>query len=190
MKTSRWKHELERLEKNKEWLKAIRLLDHVIEESPDEVEPYVRVIYLIHNLLVEEDYESYGLNHDYLASLLLNYIQVSFGKFENNPEYLFFVGIILHIAEWYFGQDDVELALLLQKKAVQMEPQNALYDFSYSFSMSNKARSEELAKQLSADGSTLAWLKTKGFPGEYVLGIIDWVNQGKMEIAATCTESG
>ena len=185
-----WKQELERLEKGKEWLEAIRLLDEVIKERPDEVEPYVRIIYLIHNLLLEEDYESYGLNHEYLAGLLLNYFQVSFAMFENNAEYLFFVGVILHIAEWYFGQDDVQLALLFQKKAVELEPQNALYDFSYSFSMSNKLKAGQLAKQLSADVSTLDWLKSKGFPGQYVLRIIDWVNQGKMEIAATSTESG
>jgi tetratricopeptide (TPR) repeat protein len=180
-----WKQELERSEKNKEWLEAIRLLDDVIKESPDEVEPYVRVIYLVHNLLLEEDYESHGLNHDYLARLLLNYFQVSFDKFENNPEYLFFVGIILHIAEWYFGQDDAELALLLQKKAVQLEPKNTLYDFSYSFSISKKAKAEELAKQLTTDGSTLEWLKSKGFPGQYVLRIIDSVNEGKIWEAET-----
>jgi hypothetical protein len=176
-----WKHELERLEKNKEWSEAIGLLNSVISEDPDNVEAYVRMIYLIHNLLVEEDPESCGLSHDYLANLLLNYFQVSFAKFENNPEYLFFVGIILHIAEWYFGQDDTQLALLFQKKAVQLEPTNALYDFSYSFSMSNKMRAEELVKRLSKDGSVLDWLKSKGFPGQYVLNIINWVNQGKME---------
>lgn len=185
-----WKHELGRLERNKEWPGAIRLLDDVIKEGPDQVEPYVRVIYLIHNLLLEEDYESYGLNHDHLAGLLINYFQVAFDKFQDNAEYLFFVGIILHVAEWYFEQDNVELALLFQKKAVQMEPQNALFEFSYSFSTSNKARAEALAKQLSTDASTLDWLKSKGFPGQYVLGIIDWVKQGKMEIAATHTESG
>ena len=175
-----WKEQLSEYEKNKEWREAIHLLEKIIEENDSKSEPFVRMIYLLHNLLVEEDYKSYGLNHDYLANLLLKYFQESFHKFENDAEYLFFIGIILHIAEWYFGQDDVQLAFQMQKKAMELEPQNTLFEFSYNFSISNNSVAIRLATELLNNSTKLQWLESKGFPGQYVLGIVNAVEEGKV----------
>jgi tetratricopeptide (TPR) repeat protein len=175
-----WKERLNEYEKNKEWIEAIRLLEQVIEKEDCKSEPVVRMIYLLHNLLVEEDYKSSGLEHDFLASLLLKYFQESLQKFGEDAEYLFFIGIILHIAEWYFGQDDVHLALQMQRKAVELDPQNILYAFSYNVSVSNKTTISNLVSKLLNDKIKLQWLESKGFPGQYVLGIIKAVDEGKV----------
>ena len=175
-----WKEELDEFETNKQWAKAIDLLKNKIDESPDEAEPFVRLIYLLHNLLLEEDYAGQGFNHDDLSNLLLNYFETSFRKFKDDPEYLFFVGIIMHIAEWYFGQKDVSLALQLQKKATDLEPENILYEFSYKFSTSDKPGSKKLAQELQRRGTELTWLKSKGFPGSYALEIVNAVLQDRI----------
>ncbi len=169
-----WKQQLENFEASKEWRKAISLLEKVAEGNPSDPEPSVRTIYLLHNLLVEEDYKGYGFNHDHLADLLLKYFQDSYHKFENNAEYLFFVGIIMHIAEWYFGQEDTSLAMRMQEKAAELDPQNTLYEFSFRFSKSDKARARELSQKILTDNDRLVWLQSKGFPGIYVLRMVQY----------------
>lgn len=170
-----WKEEFNKLEKGKKWIDAIQLLRNVIAENDNEPEPSVRMIYLLHNLLLEEDFKNFGFEHDHLANLLLKYFQESFRKFENNAEYLFFIGIILHIAEWYFGQDDVHLALQTQKRAVELEPKNELFQFSYDFALSNKESVKRLSSKLLQNKTQMQWLKSKGFPGQYVLGLIQTI---------------
>lgn len=169
-----WKQLLDEYAKHKDWRTAISLLERVADENPDdEVEASVRLIYLLHNLLLEEDYKKAGFDHDYLADSLLRHFQTSYYKFKDDAEYLFFLGIIMHIAEWYFGQKDTSLALEMQKKATELDPENALYAFSYSFSTADKTRTLELAQQLSSDNKTIQWLRSKGFPGSYVERLID-----------------
>lgn len=170
-----WKEQLTKLENTKNWTEAIQLLRNVIEEDSNESEPFIRMIYLLHNLLLEEDYQSLGFYHDDVAKLLMKYFQMSSHKFENDAEYLFFIGIILHIAEWYFNQDDVQLALQMQKRATVLNPRNKLFKFSYEFSMSNKGLARFLANELLHDKDNLQWLESKGFPGQYVLGLLQTV---------------
>jgi hypothetical protein len=170
-----WQKQITEIEERKEWVRVIELLEDTIEKTPLDVEPYISIIYYLHNLLLEVDYANSGLTEKHLANLLLKYFRSSHSIFSNNSEYLFFVGSIIHVAEWYFGQSDVSLALQMQKRATELEPANILYEFSYRFSLSDQSKAFELAKKiLFNDSPELNWLKSKGFAGRYQIGTLKY----------------
>lgn len=163
----------------RDWKPAIELIENLVSEYPDDVEVNVRAIYLIHNILVEEGCPDEG--HDLMAALLKKHFELSYQKFSKNPEYLFFVGKILYIAEWYFGLDDdpkpldERLAFRMQKKAFEMEPTNQLYEWAYLFSKDEKKKAFTLSKQILYEESNwLNWLRTKGFPGLYMIESLEY----------------
>ena len=175
-----WKEELSKIESNfgyhkkMDWKPAVKLVKNFIEKYPNDMEVYIRVIYLIHNILVEEDYPDDA--HDEMADLLKNYFEKSYILFSENTEYLFFIGKILYIAEWYFGLDDDSkpmtdrLACKMQKKAMDEEPGNILYEWAYRLSVSDDVVGYYLANQLiEHEKEKVDWLKSKYFPGNYIL---------------------
>jgi hypothetical protein len=171
-----WKEKLIEMEHCKDFKSAISYIQLVIDNNSDDVEAYIRSIYLLHNILVEEDYRD--LDHDFIADLLKSLFVTSYDKFSNNAEYLFFIGKILYISEWYFGIDDdfkpieEKLAFNMQKKAYEMESNNILYEWAYKFSLGDKSASKLAEQILTQNKTRLAWLKSKGFPGEYILDVL------------------
>ncbi|MES2619689.1 MAG: hypothetical protein V4615_02475 [Bacteroidota bacterium] len=185
-----WKTQFEEYEKSFgvhaeiDWKPAIALAQKVIENGSDDVEAYIRVIYLLHNIVVEEDYPE--SEHDHMAELLKQYFNESCKRFSENAEYLFFIGKILHIAEWYFGLEDSKLAVEFQKKAMEKEPGNLLYEWAYRFSCLGDVVEGYLAHQLITDEKDkVRWLKSKGFPGEYILEHLETSNQEYLENKAS-----
>lgn len=163
-----WQEKLRTFEKNKEWDNAIGLIKETVAESPNDYWAYVQAIYLFHNILLEEDYPEE--KPDDLAALLQEYFELSKSKFSDNSEYLFFIGKILQIAEWYFGLDDNQLALEFQEMAMDKESGNLLYEWAYRLSCPGDTVEGYLANQLIENkDEKVEWLKTKGFPGEYIL---------------------
>jgi hypothetical protein len=176
-----WRAHLEKLEQDKDWKSAISLMQKVISDNPNQTEVYVRIIYLLHNILVEENYlES---DHDCFAELLRYYFEASYQKLSDDAEYLFFVGKILYIAEWYFGIDDdlkpVEerLAFRMQKKAFEKEKGNVLFECAYRFSLGDELAGYLADQILLYDKVTIEWLKLKGFPGYYILGFLEQIRR-------------
>jgi tetratricopeptide (TPR) repeat protein len=168
-----WKTELYKFEKNGQWRDAVELLQAVIDHEPDNKEAYIRIIYLLHNILVDQDWSDTGLTHDHLETLLSKYFHDSYCRYSTDPEYLFFIGTIMHIAEWYFGQNDESLALEFQKRAMEMEPDNALFRFGYLFSAgSDSAVLNELANEIVSNRKYTVWAQSKGYPGTYVMGLV------------------
>lgn len=186
-----WKEQLTEIEKDfgfhKEidWKPAIELVKQLLAQYPDNVELNVRAIYMLHNILVEEEYPE-G-EWEGMSELLQRWLHQSREKFSDNAEYLFFVGKILYIAEWYFGLDDDELAFEFQKKAMNKEPDNLLYRWAYRMSCSyeitgNYIDEKFLAHQIiENEKDKVEWLETKGFPGEYVLGHLKASNEKYLE---------
>ncbi len=188
-----WKEQLGKYEQcfgthsELDWNQAILLAQKIIENNPDDTEAYVRVIYALHNILVEEDYPA--SEHDHIAEMLKQFFDESCQKFSENPEFLFFIGKILYISEWYFGLDDDpkaledRLAFKMQKKAFAKEPENILYEWAYVFSKDEKQRAFDLSKQLLyGNTGNLQWLKTKGFPGKYLIESIEHCHENYKEI--------
>jgi len=164
-----WKKEFELLEASSQWNGIIDLLKRTMQDYPDKPEPAIRLIYFLHDLLVEQDYSSRGFNHDTLAKMLKELFENSTKKFNNNSEYLFFLGKIMHIAEWYFGLNNNDFAFELQKRAMELEPQNKLYRWAYCYSTNKDKEAYSLAKLVLNDDKVALWLDSKGFPGKYVL---------------------
>jgi len=169
-----WKKQLTEIEKDfgyhrkRDWMPVVNLVDKMLTEYPNNVELNIRAIYILHNILVEEEYHDEDIYK--MTELLQKWFNESKKKFSENTEYLFFIGKILHIAEWYFGLEDNKLALKFQKEALEKEPGNLLYEWTYRLSCGEDVMEKYLAHLIIVyDGDKISWLKKKGFPGEYVL---------------------
>ncbi|NTW21571.1 MAG: hypothetical protein HGA42_19255, partial [Nostocales cyanobacterium W4_Combined_metabat2_030] len=66
-----WKEQLDNLQDSKQWKSAIDLIVKTINNNSEDVEGYIRIIYLLHNILLEEDYLEE--EHDPMANLLRKY---------------------------------------------------------------------------------------------------------------------
>ncbi|HHG84317.1 MAG TPA: hypothetical protein ENJ82_06165 [Bacteroidetes bacterium] len=168
-----WKEQLSEIEKefgfHKEidWQPSIDFVNELLTEYPNDVELNVRAVYFLHNILVEEEYpdeEESGM-----VELFQKWFSTSKEKFSNNAEYLFFIGKILHISEWFFGLEDTHLALDFQKKAMEKEPENQLYEWAYRLSLGDDTRGNLAHQLIESEKAKIGWLEKKGFPGEYIL---------------------
>lgn len=175
-----WKEELSTIEKDfdhrvrHDWESAVDTVRSTMVVHHSNVEACVRCIYILHHILLEEDYPESA--HDEMARMLKTYYESSSIAFSENAEYLFFIGKILYVAEWYFGVNDdakpIEnrLAFEMQRKAFNMEPENKIYEWGYAFSKGENSRAFVLSKEiLHGEDGSLSWLTAKGFPGEYVI---------------------
>jgi len=50
-----WKIDLEKYETEKDWIASVNLLSKVIADNPNDAEAYIRIIYLLHYVLLEEN---------------------------------------------------------------------------------------------------------------------------------------
>jgi tetratricopeptide (TPR) repeat protein len=169
-----WKNNLKQFEDKKKWDSAIELMENVIKDNPNSLEAYLNICYLLMNLLVEEDYDE--KKHDYYAKLTKKYFDESHTKFTNNPEYLYFIGRIACMSEWYFGIE-IEDANQMLKKATQLDPENLIYKWDYyaSFSKENPFNPEVINYAnivLQANSPIAQLLNEKGSLGKYILGMM------------------
>jgi hypothetical protein len=168
-----WKEQLLNLERTNDWKNTIKFLEQEIRTDLNNVEIYVRVLFLLLDFLVEGKHSQE--EYIYAAAKLKKYFEESYKRFYNNAEYLFFLGYFIVIAEWYFGIDDVTIAYDMRKKAMELEPDNILYEWSYRFSDPENQQAIYLAKQLlNHEKSKIKWLQSKGKVGEYILGMIEY----------------
>jgi len=164
----------------RDWKPSVELVKELVSKYPNDVEVNIRAIYILHNILLEENYSND--EHDEMADLLKRYFEKSYNLFSENAEYLFFVGKILHIAEWYFGLNDDKLAMEMQKKAMDKENGNLLYEWAYRLSCSMDTVEGYLANQLiEQEREKIEWLKSKGFAGQYILEHLQMSNQKYLE---------
>ncbi|OKS88275.1 hypothetical protein [Mucilaginibacter polytrichastri] len=167
-----WKSEFEKYECNKDWKSAIDFMQENSNAGFTDAEIYIRIIYLLHIVLLEEDLQIGEL--EIVETSLKAYYNKSYQIFGEDSEYLFFIGKILFIAEWYFGlNDDLKpmeerKAFKMQKKAVDKDPGNNLFEWAVHFSLGHE-KAGRLAKQIiDHDNIKVEWLKSKGYPGEYI----------------------
>lgn len=166
-----WRIELAKLEHKKDWDNAIAYMIHIVSENKNNMDVYVAMIYLLMNLLVEEEYDT--TRHDYYAQLLKQYFDESYAKFSNDPAYLFYVGRIACMSEWYLGitLDDTEKML---NRAMILDPANPIYQWTrYADMTKNYVENRDQIIAYSAlilqDNSPLEKeLRAKGALGEYI----------------------
>ncbi len=166
-----WLDEENQIEAVEDWCTAYPRLRQAAERFPSEAQPSVRLIYVVHDLLVENHAGECGLSHDDLATYLLEFFQTSLERFKTNVDFIYFAGIITHIAEWYFGQSDNTLALRLQRSAIEMKPDNLLFRFSYLYSSEEEnSELQVLAHLILNDHEYVSWASSWGYPGRYAIG--------------------
>ncbi|MEM7110683.1 MAG: hypothetical protein AAF519_20810 [Bacteroidota bacterium] len=168
-----WQEQLSEIEKDFgfhkkiDWQPSIDSVDELLTKNPNDVELNVRAVYLLHNILVEEEYPDEKESR--MVELLQKWFIQSKKKFSDNAEYLFFIGKILHIAEWFFGLEDNHLALEFQKKALEKDPENQLYEWAYRLSCGDVTEGYLAHQLIENKKSHIDWLEMKGFPGGYIL---------------------
>lgn len=166
-----WQIQLKYLEEKKEWDTAIEFMQDVINEEPKNLKAYLLTIYLLMNLLVEENHDE--SKHDFYENLLKKYFKESYNLFGNNAEYLFFMGRIAVMSEWYVDLEFEDAEKML-RKSHELEPDNILckwINFGY-LSIENYKNSEIVSYAqlvLQEDSPIKNILSTYGSLGEYVL---------------------
>ncbi len=171
-----WKEQLSKLEQSKDWKSAIALMQETINQNSNSIDAYLSMNYLLMNLLVEEQYDFN--DHDYYAELLKKYFIESYVKFSNNPEYLFYIGQIARISEWYYDIE-IEEALDMMKRASELEPNNILYNWANFSSLDmrdsqNKRKMISYAKQVLSEPKIKEKLIHKGALGNYLLNSLEY----------------
>jgi hypothetical protein len=171
-----WKEQLSKLEQSKDWKSAIALMQETINRNSNSVDAYLSMNYLLMNLLVEEQYDPN--DHDYYAGLLKKYFIESCTKFSNNPEYLFYIGQIACISEWYFDIE-IEEAQSMMKKASELKPDNILYKWANYSDLdmresSNKDKMSLYARKALSESEVKRDLESKGALGKYLWDSLEY----------------
>lgn len=171
-----WKKHLLKFEQSKNWKSAISLLQETISKNSHDVDAYLSINYLLMNLLVEERYNPN--DHNYYAGLLKLYFIESYAKFFNNPKYLFYIGQIACISEWYYDIE-IEEAHSMMKKALELEPDNILYKWANFNNLDmresqNKEKMILFARQALSEPKVKEELNTIGALGKYLLNSLEY----------------
>ena len=152
------------------------------------MDAYLSMCYLLMNLLVEEDYNQ--SKHDFYANLCKKYFDESYARFHDNAEYLFYIGKIAFMSEWYFDID-IEDARKMVLKAFALEPENLLYQSTYYLylDMKDPHNFQTLLnyayKVVDPHSQIKDILKDKGSLGAYLLEIITgWNKDIILELSA------
>lgn len=172
-----WKEVLRQLEYKKDWDTAIEYMEHVIQENPNDMDAYICINYLLMNLLVEEDHNSLEHNFEYYTELAKHYFDISYAKYSENAEYLFYTALTAVMSEWYWGIE-VEDYERMFEKVMQLEPNNPVYHWQHIISLKEKdpANHKELREYyelvLKENSEIRAILEAKRAIGQYRLGMM------------------
>jgi tetratricopeptide (TPR) repeat protein len=170
-----WKEVLRQLEYKQDWDTAIEYMQRIIEENPDGMDAYIYMNYLLMNLLVEEDYDQ--SKHDYYAKLAKYYFDLSYSKYSENAEYLFYTALTAVMSEWYWGMEVKDYDRMFEK-AIQLAPDNLVYRRDSIISLNHKdpANYKELKEYyelvLDENSDLNKTLRSKGAVGAYLLGML------------------
>lgn len=162
---------------------AINFMQNVIAKNPDDLDACLSINYLLMNLLVEEDYDATKQN--FYAALLKKYFDISYAKFADNPEYLYYMGRIAAMSEWYVGLDIEDVQEMLQKAAF-LDPENPVYQWVYygNFEKDYKKNKDKIvayAQLIFQENSPIKEiLIKKGALGNYILSMMQHWAQGML----------
>lgn len=170
-----WQQQLRKLEQCKQWDAALEFMQQIIADNPNSLDAYLSILFLLMNLLVEEDHDE--TKHNYYESLARKYFKESYAKFSDNPEYLFFTAVTACMSEWYFGIEEKTICAMIEK-AIQLEPSNPLYKWGAFICLdksddSVRHQMDMYAKNMLAENPNIKKaIKGKGMLGEYLLNIM------------------
>lgn len=165
-----WKLTLKQLEDQKQWDDAIDFMISIVAQE-QSIDAYLAMEYLLMNLLVEEQYDE--IKHDYYASLIWQYFDESYALFKESPEYLYYMGWIASMSEWYLNIDQSD-AIKMITTAVAMNPNNSVY--MWYDQLDKDIHSSDVIRYAQCiiynTSHTKEILSQKGSLGEYILGMM------------------
>lgn len=149
--------------------------EFIEDENNQTLDNYLRVLFVLLDFLVDGQYTQE--QHDFFSIKTKEIFNKAKLKYSNDYEFLFFAGIMIYIAEWYFGFENIDEAKIMLEDAMKSKPDSLIYKWGYyaitdQRSEVNTEIKQQLSEQILKDSSTLEWLQNKGLLGEYVLGVI------------------
>lgn len=176
-----WENEIADLEellnsgKDFDWFFIAKQISKLLDEYKNCTLAY-RAICYIYEILAEKNYKISDL--DFYESFLRSNLNKYKLKCNGDAAFLFFVGHRLNNFEWHWGicTDDCPFqeteTFEFVRKAVELEPNNLVYQWLYLSYMNEKRQSRERAVQIIEDPNYISWLNSKGFPGKDMLEVI------------------
>jgi tetratricopeptide (TPR) repeat protein len=166
------KNELELIEKERNVYRAVEFIE---DEKNQSLDNFLRVLFVLLDFLVDGQYTQD--EHEFFSTKIKEIFSKAKLKFSSNYDFLFFVGVMIYVAEWYFGIDNIDEAKFMLEDALKSNPDNIVYKWGYYSITDQRAEVNTKIKQLISnqilrDNLILEWLKSKGLLGEYILGII------------------
>ena len=148
-------------------------IDYVSDNERD-LDDYIRVIFLLMDFLVNGQYSE--KEHGFVVNMIKKFFLESKPKYLHNPEYLFYIGFIASMSEWYLDLEWGEVESML-KNATCIEPQNFLYQWGYNSIIDqrvevNTKMKHSLSKQILEDSLQMNSIREKGLLGKYLESII------------------
>ena len=161
-----------------------KLVDSFEIAQEKDLDAYLRISFLLLDFLVNSQYTE--KEHNYYAGVLKKYFLESYQKYLHCPEYLFYIGFISSMAEWYFDMNIEEVRYMI-KEAEQLEPQNILYKWGYYFIIDqrneiNTILKHQLSKQILENKSLIKGIRRKGLLGMYLEGMIQYTYKSTSDI--------
>ena len=154
----------------RDWSGLERFFHDELAEASAGAYLFIEAIYLLETVILESPPIS-KTEFERVHPLLQRVFGESLKRFRNDPEYLFYTGYFIALCDWCFGLDGLELSHEMLRRATELEPENALYRWGYSFSTS-KEDSMVLSKQLNEDASLLEATSSKGEAGRFIVDAV------------------
>ena len=169
--------EINTLEREEKWSEAILALEKRANQDPTDVKVRIRLLFVLWYVLLESDHQKHGVSEDSLEGKLRSQFAASRGLHSSDPEYLFFIGYIIQLSEWYFEDnsfpDAARQAREMVKNARSLDPQNLLYEWGYHMAVSRDfEKSRGLGRELIKDARFSA-LSDQGVLGAYFREMIE-----------------
>lgn len=146
-----------------------RYIDDAISADPENVPIVVEIIYFLLDFLLYARYKD-DTERDVCLTTLLRVFDNS-RRLDGNAEYLCYVGYLIALAFWAFGQSDLSLSRTMLRQAKELEPSNRLYEWAYLFSTSQPGWAE-IANELLRDEVFVASMTGSSQAKRYLLEMI------------------
>lgn len=159
-----WMEKLSALINDNRWGDAVIYLQDEIRNNPDNKNLYIDIMYLCVYILMETDY---GKNdYEKYEKIIKDNFILSYSKYYDDAEYLFFMAFEIAWVDYLFGQKDDKLLVKMINKAIEKDPSNMLY--KWCVYINTRGNSEEIEKIVHDHPEYSDWLKTQGYAGNDV----------------------
>lgn len=160
------------IEQQRNYIEAIAFVEN---NKALELDAYLRILFLLLDFLVDGQYTDE--EHDFVSLKLKDIYIEAKEKFSCNREFLFFTALMIYIAEWYFGIENLDEATNMLKQASEDKPKVILYDWGYNSIPDQRVEINTkvkylLSQKILEENSTIKYLEEKGLLGRYIIGII------------------